>query len=145
MWWTNVMCRWAEEKVGWLDNSTQSWVCDVTESLKCEPLADLHFHAPAIQKLYVYNGVMLCQSFWFCSHFRLPSTNELISNVSPAAGLWIAGQGHVLHGGASPLLLKTVWRRVSIEVLSFWGPGVRVWTHSYPIKVSSCWRLPGCL
>ncbi len=31
------------------------------------------------------------------------------------------GRGHVYHGVASPLLFKIVWRRLGIEVMSFWS------------------------
>ncbi len=39
----------------------------------------------------------------------------------PSTGLKIVGTGHVYPGVASPLLLKTAWRRLCIEVLSFWS------------------------
>ncbi len=42
---------------------------------------------------------------------------------------------------ASPLLFKTVWRRLGIEVMSFWSFGVGIWSHSCLIYVSSCWRV----
>ncbi len=48
------------------------------------------------------------------------------------------GRGHVYHGVASPLLFKTVWRRLVIEVMSFWSFGVAIWSHS-------CWRVRGHL
>ncbi len=57
----------------------------------------------------------------------------------------LLGRGHVYHGVASPLLFKTVWRRLGIEVMSFWSCGVGIWSHSCLIQVSSCWRVCGCL
>ncbi len=53
--------------------------------------------------------------------------------------------GHVYHGVASPLLFITVWRCLGIEVMSFWTFGVRIWSHSCLIQVSSCWRVRGRL
>ncbi len=55
------------------------------------------------------------------------------------------GRRHVCHGIASPLLFKTVWRCLGIEVMSFWNFGVGIWSHSCLIYVSSCWRVCGCL
>ncbi len=46
---------------------------------------------------------------------------EIISNVMPATGLKIVGMGHVYHGVESPLLFKTVLRRLGIKVMSFWS------------------------
>ncbi len=54
----------------------------------------------------------------------------------------LLGRGHVYHGVASPLLFKTVWRRLGIELMSF---GVGIWSYSCLIYVSSCWRVCGCL
>ncbi len=34
------------------------------------------------------------------------------------------GRGHVYHGVAPPLIFKTVWRRLVIEVMSFWSFGL---------------------
>ncbi len=42
-------------------------------------------------------------------------------------------------------LFKTVWRRLGIEVMSFWSFGVGIWSHSCLIQVSSCWRVCGRL
>ncbi len=61
-------------------------------------------------------------------NFTIYAQNELISNLMPATGLKIVGTGHVYHGVASPLLFKTVWRRLVIEVMSFWSFGVGIWS-----------------
>ena len=62
--------------------------------------------------------------------------------------------GHVFCGAASPLLFKTLWcsisssiskRNFGIKVLSFWSFDVGIWSHSFLIKVSSCWRVRGYL
>ncbi len=53
--------------------------------------------------------------------------------------------GNVDHGVASPLLFKTVWRRLGIEVMSFWSFGVGIWSHSCLIMDYSCWRVRGHL
>ncbi len=63
----------------------------------------------------------------------------------PATGLKIVGRGHVYHGVASPLLFKTVWRRLGIEVMSFWSFGVGIWSYYFLTQVSSCWRVHGHL
>ncbi len=42
---------------------------------------------------------------------------------------------HVFHGVLSPLHFKTVWRRLGIEVMSFWSFGVRIWSHSCLIYI----------
>ncbi len=39
----------------------------------------------------------------------------------PATVLKIVWMGHVYYGVASPLLFKTVWSRLGIEVMSFWS------------------------
>ncbi len=46
-------------------------------------------------------------------------------------GLKIVGTGLVYYSVASPLFFKTVWRHLSIEVMSFWSFGVGIWSHSY--------------
>ncbi len=60
-------------------------------------------------------------------------------------GLKIVGTGACLPSLTSPLLFKTVWRCLGIEVMSFWSFGVAVWSHSCLIQVSSCWRVCGHL
>ncbi len=45
----------------------------------------------------------------------------------PATGLKIVGTGACL---PSPLLFKTVWRRLGIEVMSLWSFGFGIWSHS---------------
>ncbi len=48
----------------------------------------------------------------------------------PATGLRIVGTRHFYHGVASLLVFKTVWRRLVIEVMSFWSFGFGFWSHS---------------
>ncbi len=60
----------------------------------------------------------------------------------PAIGLKIVETGHVYNGVASPpFYFKTVWRRLGIEVMSFWSSSVEIWSYSCLIKISSCWSL----
>ncbi len=63
----------------------------------------------------------------------------------PATGLKLVETRHVYHGVASPLLFKTVWRRLGIEVMSFWSFGVGIRSLSCLIYVSSFWRVRGRL
>ncbi len=55
------------------------------------------------------------------------------------------GRGYVYHGVASPLLFKTAWISLGIEVMSFWSFVFRIWSHSCLIQVYSCWRVHGRL
>ncbi len=71
--------------------------------------------------------------------------NEIISNLMPATGLKIVGTGHVYHGVASPLLFKSVWRHLGIEVMGLGSFSVGIWSHSCLIWVSICWRVCGRL
>ncbi len=54
---------------------------------------------------------------------QLYPINELISHMMHATCLRIVAQWHVYHDVASLLLLKTVWRRLGFEVMSFWRFG----------------------
>ncbi len=51
----------------------------------------------------------------------------------------------VYHGVASPLLFKTVWRRLGLKVMSFWSFDNGIWSDSCLIYVSSSWRVHGRL
>ncbi len=39
-------------------------------------------------------------------------------------------RGHIYHGVGSCLLFKSVWKRLGIEVMSFWSFSVGIWSHS---------------
>ncbi len=83
--------------------------------------------------------------------FKLRNTKNCMHKMS-SFHIWcllqkskLLGWGHVYHGVASPLLFKIVWRRLGIEVMSFWSFGFGIWSHSCLIWVSICWRVCGHL
>ncbi len=69
------------------------------------------------------------------------------SRVSPQSWTLPAGARIWTHNLGLPWVLSPTFYPLGHDcpIMSFWSSGVGIWSHSCLIKVSSCWRVRGCL